>query len=101
MSNYNINVTGSTFDHGSSVVNSHGSLPDKDDAILTELQKIQKELEQSEPLISQALSTLQEAIRKNDSSKISSIARSLSTGTIANVIGNVASGALMTFLRTH
>lgn len=102
MSNYRINIENSVIDHNSSVVrNDYRGTSDTDDAILEELQKIQKELEQTEPLISQTLSDLQDAIRKKNSSKISSIAQRLSTGFAASLLANLASGSLLSFLGIH
>ena len=100
MDNYKIQVNNSTFDHGSSVVKEvyGGVATSQDVAILQELQKIQNQLKDTEPMIVDALSNLEQAIRNQDKPSISKFVRQLSSGVSASFLANLASGSLLSFL---
>lgn len=102
MPDYNIKISNTTFDHGSSVVHNeyHSATTSisQETAILQELQKIQKSIEHTEPFISDLLLELQHAIKKRDESKLSTIVRQLSTGVVKSVLTNIASKSLLAFL---
>lgn len=100
MPDYHIKIEGSKFDHGSSVIhNEYGSQKDGvDDAILQELKKIQTFLENTEPMIANAVGELQKALKEQNKPKISGLITQLSTGFAANLLSNLASGSLLRFL---
>lgn len=103
MPNYHINISNSTFDHGSSVVSNRSSgISDIDEEgveiLLQELCKLQKDMERMEPLIANALSELQQAIKKQNNSKISDMKNQLSSGFASSVLSNIASALVLSFL---
>ena len=101
---YKININGSTFDNGSSVVrNEFGTLGESYEMnkILQELQSIQKTLERTEPMVAGAISDLRQAIQINDNNRISNIVKNLSSGLAASVITKLASEGLLKWLGIH
>ena len=74
------------------------SVSPQDEVVLLELQKLQKHLESTEPLISRIVGELRDAIRENNQPKISTTIRDLTTGSIGTVIAGLASTNLKKFL---
>lgn len=101
MIKYNINVSCSTFDNGSSVVSnnfSNSAVTRADEELLAQLRELQSCLESTEPMISQVLAELQNAIRMQNKSKITDSIRQLSTGFAASFLANVASPLVLSYL---
>lgn len=95
-----INVSGSSFDRGSSVIGSiheSGGMAEQSDAVLVELREIRERLSEADDL-SRAISSLEEAIRDQDKPKISKITKQLSANFSSSLLANLASGGLMAFL---
>lgn len=101
MAIFHINIQDSKFDHGSSVVRGvkEGDMAStQDDAILRELSVIHEKLKSVEPLLADAIANLEMAIKTQNKSKISEIIHQLSIGSAANILSNIASEKLITFL---
>ncbi|WP_304432990.1 hypothetical protein [Acutalibacter muris] len=100
MQEYNIKVEKSFFDHGSSVVHHdyHNSQSETDEKLLQELAAISKSLENSEPMVANALKDLHQAIEESNKPKVSSMVAQLSTGFAASLLSTLASGPLLSFL---
>ena len=100
MTEYNITISNSKFDRGSSVVknNFSDSNPKINEELLSEIVSISERLQKTEPLISKTLQDLLEEIKKKDRRKISDIISTLSTGFASSLLANVASGELLSFL---
>lgn len=100
MSDYHINIRNSKFDNGSAVIyNQNGGLEYKEqNAIIEELQKIAEHLTRTEPMLANAISELQQAMKEQNKTKVSNLLSQLSTGFAANVLSNLASGALLRFI---
>lgn len=99
MINYNIEISCSTFDNGSSVVNNTFSDSAKADAeLLAQLRELQTSLEKTEPMIASVVAELQNAIRIQNKSKISESIKQLSTGFAASFLANVAGPMVLAYL---
>lgn len=99
MINYNIEISCSTFDNGSSVVNNTFSDSAKADAeLLAQLRDLQTSLEKTEPMIASVVAELQNAIRMQNKSKIAENVKKLSTGFAASFLANVAGPMVLAYL---
>ena len=70
----------------------------QDMAIVEELQGLRHRLTQTDPMIANAIESLEEAIREQNQTKLSKIVRDLMTGTVGSVISNLASAKLSQYL---
>lgn len=100
MADYNIKIENTVFDNNSCVIRYDYAAghDDTTKAILQELQKIQGDIAQSEPMIASSLRDLQKAVQERDEPRVSKIAKQLSTGIAAPFLANLASGTLLSFL---
>lgn len=100
MANYNIKVENSTIDHSSCLIYNapDSARTSRDEEMLQELQKLQRQIEETEPMIADALSNLEKAIRSQDKPSTSKFIRQLSSGVTASFLANIASASLLRFL---
>lgn len=96
-----INVSGSSFDRGSSVIGSiheSGGMAEQSDAVLVELREIRERLSEADDL-SRAISSLEEAIRDQDKPKISKITKSVKSAKL--LLSSPFAGFPLGKFRTH
>ena len=102
MADYYFNFQGARIDNGSSGIHTFiaGDVQatPASDAIVTELREIHSKLEQSEPLLADAIAALEQAVKEQDRPRIAKIAQQLSVGTAASILSELASKGLLAFL---
>ncbi len=98
--NYHINIQNSTFNNGSSVVSEvhYPSSTDELSELLRDLKIMQSRLENTEPLIANALYNLQQALEGQNKPKISKIIGQLTSKTVVSVLSAVATPRILSFL---
>ena len=101
MSNtYTTNITESNFYDRSAVIRNenHVTLSDKDAEILQELQRVREQLETTEPMIADALASLEEAVKAQDKPTTKKLLGKFAGGTTKAVLAGVASKALLSWM---
>ena len=96
---FHIHVQDSTFVNGSSVVSeTHYSYDKELCALLKDLEELKNNLENTEPLISDAVSNLQQAIKAQNKHNISKYIGQLTGKTIVSVLSGIATPRILSFL---
>ena len=102
MADFDIQVTAvgnNLYDNAAVVRNEkHAAVPSKDAEILQELQRVRKQLETTEPMIADALATLEEAVKTQDKPTIKKLLGKFAGGTTKAVLAGVASKALLSWM---
>ena len=76
----------------------NAAVPDENAEILRELQRVRKQLETTEPMIADALATLEEAVKTQDKPTIKKLLGKFAGGTTKAVLAGVASKALLSWM---
>ncbi|MBQ6987218.1 MAG: hypothetical protein IJQ25_09550 [Oscillibacter sp.] len=102
MADFEIHVTAfenQLYDNAAIVRNEkHAAAPGKDEEILRELQQVRKQLENTEPIIADAVADLEEAIQARDKPTIAKLLGKFSSEAVKGVMRTVASKALLTWM---
>ena len=99
-----VNMTGNTIT-GSTVTginiqeNAPSAEPDANAEILRELRETRKKLEETEPLLADAVAALEQAVRDGDKPKIAQLIGGFSKGTAKAVLVKVAGDALLSWMK--
>lgn len=94
-----LNIKDSNFhDRAAVVYTENHAEPNKDEAILRELQHVREQLANTEPMIADAVDVLEQAVKAQDKPKISESLRKFSSETVKAVMKTVASKALLAWM---
>lgn len=101
--NVNVTISGNTITSsevtGLSISSNHTpALPDENAEILRELQRVRKQLETTEPMIADALASLEEAVKAQDKPTIKKLLGKFAGETTKDVLTGIASSMLLSWM---
>lgn len=91
-------ITGSTVNGINIQENVQAAEADENAEILRELRETRKKLEETEPLLADALETLEKAVQEKDSHKVERLVSGFAKGTAKAALVKVASDALLSWM---